>query len=150
MNFFQSVKIRLPRPFSVAAEYVVNRDLKKIFERDPDLDRLRSLIEEVRRWSLKIDATMAGFVVSSWLADSMEKLLTHPEVTDVLERIDDVMETLKPLSLSLDLWKAQNIYFSIGKEHFASMNERARRGGGSAASWVDLFLKLGKYLHVKI
>jgi alpha-amylase/alpha-mannosidase (GH57 family) len=150
MNFFHSVKIRLPRPFSVAAEYVVNRDLKKIFEGDPDLDRLRSLMEEVHRWSIKIDATMAGFLVSSWLADSMEKLLTHPEVTEILERIDDVMEILKPLSLSLTLWKAQNIYFSIGKEHFAAMNERARREGDPAARWVEHFLKMGKYLHVKI
>jgi hypothetical protein len=150
MNFFHSVKIRIPRPFSVAAEYVVNRDLKEIFEGDPELDRLRSLMEEVHRWSIRIDATTAGFVVSSWLAESMEKLLSHPEVAEVLERIDDVMETLKPLSLPLDLWKAQNIYFSLGKEHFASMNERAQREGGSAARWVECFLKLGRYLHVKI
>ncbi len=49
MNFYHSLGLRLPRPFSVAAEYIINRDLKRIFETDIDLEKLGKLMKDIRK-----------------------------------------------------------------------------------------------------
>ena len=60
------------------------------------------------------------------------------------------METLKPLPLPLNLWKAQNIYFSISQSFFKEMKERENEGDESSRQWVECFTKLGDNLHVKV
>ena len=151
MNFFHSLNIPLPKPFSSTAEFILTVDLKKIFENgDIDLEKLVRLIDEAKRWAIKIDVTTVGFVVSSWVSSIMEKLNEQPENVQLFETIDEIMGAIKPLSLSLDLWKAQNIYFSISRNFYNSMKEKAERGDTQAEHWVDDFLKLGEYLHIKI
>ena len=80
----------------------------------------------------------------------MKKLYQQPEDLRLFEKIDNAMEVLKPLSLSLDLWKAQNDYFSKGKNFYNTMKEKAEKGDSFAKSWVEYFLKLGYYLNVKV
>jgi hypothetical protein len=152
MNFFHGLNIPLPRPFSSAAEYILNADLKKNFENGENLDieKLSKLIDEAKRWSIRIDITTVGFVVSSWLNAIMERLTEQPEDIQLFDKIDSAMEALKPLSLSLDLWKAQNIYFSMGRNFYDTMKEKATNGYDVAQRWLECFRKLGYYLHVKV
>lgn len=152
MNFFHSLHIRLPRRFSAAAEYILNTDLEKIFKEEEDLDveKLKKLIDDAERWPIKIDTTTIGFVASSWINSLMERLYQQPEDIELFEKIDNTLEVLKPLSLSLDLWKAQNIHFSISRDFYNTMKERSENGDKLAERWVEDFLKLGHYLHVKV
>ncbi len=151
MNFYHSLQQRLPRPFSSAAEYILNTDLKKIFEEENiDVEKLKRLIEEAKRWSTKIDTTTIGFIASSWVNSIMEKLDKKPKDIELLEKINNTMELSTPLSLSLDLWKAQNIYFSIGRSYYKTMKEKAAKRDNFAQRWLKGFLKLGYYLHVRI
>ncbi len=152
MNFFQSLHIQLPKPLYVAAEYVINTDLKRIFgdEWHLDLEKLQKLIDETERWTVKIDTTTIGFVASSWVNSLMEKAHQQIEDIQIFEKIEKVLKILKPLSLSLDLWNAQNLYFSMGKTFYSNMQEKAAGGDASAKKWLEAFRKLGYYLHVKI
>ncbi len=80
----------------------------------------------------------------------MEKLNKNPKDIELLEKINDTLEISTPLSLSLDLWKAQNIYFSIGRSYYKTMKEKAAKSDNFAQRWLEGFLKLGYYLHVRI
>lgn len=60
------------------------------------------------------------------------------------------MMSLSSLSVELDLWKAQNAYFSITKKLYRSMQERAEKGVDLAKRWIELFHRLGDRLHVKV
>jgi ABC-type microcin C transport system permease subunit YejB len=80
----------------------------------------------------------------------MEKLSDQPENLDMIKQIHDTLEVLDPLSLSLDLWKAQNIYFSISKNLYISMKDKASKNNEPADIWVNGFIKLGHYLQIKI
>ena len=68
----------------------------------------------------------------------------------LLENINDVLDAATPLALPLDLWKAQNIYFSIGRKLHGSMKEKAGKNDSAAKEWLEAFLRLGHDLHVKI
>ena len=150
MNFYHSLRHQLPRPFISAAEYILNTDLKKIFEEDIEVERLRKLIDETKRWSIQLDTTTIGFIASSWVNSIMERLIEQPEEIRLFEKVDDTLEALTPLFLPLDLWKAQNIYLSIGRNYLEAMQEKASNKDSFAEKWVELFRKLGFYLHVKI
>jgi hypothetical protein len=151
MNTFHGLHIKLPRPFFVATEYILNEDMKQLFkDASLDVDSLGKLINEAEKWNIKIDTTTLSYVVSSWLNTIMDKIRKQPEGLQLFEMIDKTLEIVKPLSLSLDLWKAQNNYFSLWNNAYSSMKDKAEKGDSFAGSWVENFLKLGYYLNVKV
>ena len=151
MGFYHNLQQRLPRPFYSAAEYTLNIDLKKIFEDDDlDIERLNRLIEESKKWDVNLDKTTIGYIAGSWLNSLMEKLSGKPDDIMIFSQIENAMDAISPLYLSIDLWKAQNEYFSTGKDHYETMKKKAENGDNLARQWIDGFIKLGTYLHVKI
>jgi alpha-amylase/alpha-mannosidase (GH57 family) len=150
MNYYYSLQDRLPRPLLSAAEYTLDTDLKKTFNGEVDVEKLGRLIEEIKRWSINVDTTTIGFIAGSWVHSIMERLNERPEEIRLFELVENTLEALTPLNLQLNLWKAQNIYFSIGKKHFAGMKKKAGSGDTFSLGWVAAFSKLGYYLHVKI
>lgn len=150
MNYYHSLQNRLPRPLLSAAEYTLNTDLKRILDKEADVEKLRRLIEEIKRWSINVDSTTVGFIASSWVHSVMKKLIAQPNEIRLLEMVKDTLEALTPLHLSLNLWEAQNIYFSIGKKLYDNMKMKAEEGDSFSAGWRDAFSNLGLYLHVKI
>jgi len=151
MNFYQNLQHRVPRPFLSAAEYIINTDIKRIFEKeDLDIEKLKKMIDEIKRWSIKIDSVTIGFTASTWINSIMQRLSENREDMSLFEKIDKVLELLKSLSLPLNLWNAQNFYFAIGKSILSRMKEAAQKGDESAQAWVEGFSKLGYYLYVKV
>ena len=148
MNFYENLRHQIPRPFMAAAEYIINSDLKKMFEEELfDKVRLNRLIDEANRWSIRIDSTTMGFKVSEWINTKMENFRAKPNRTELPERINEALETLEPLSLSLNLWKAQNIYFAISQDFLKAMKEK---GDDHSRQWIECFIKLGNNLNVKV
>ena len=151
MNTFHGLHIKLPRPFFVATEYILNEDMKQLFKDSSlDVDSLEKLINEAEKWNIKIDTTTLSYVVSLWLNTIMDKIYKQSEDLQLFEMIDKTLEIVKPLSLSLDLWRAQNNYFSLWNNVYSSMKDKAEKGDSSAGNWVESFLKLGFYLNVKV
>jgi alpha-amylase/alpha-mannosidase (GH57 family) len=151
MNFYNSLQQKLPRPFLAAADYIINSDLKKIFEEDSlDIEKLKRLIEETDRWAIRIDKETIGFKATSWINTSMEKLLSEPEDTELLLLIEDTMKNLESLKLSLNIWHVQNIYFDISRKYGDEMRRESTQGDQAAREWTEGFQRLGLYLHVKI
>jgi hypothetical protein len=57
---------------------------------------------------------------------------------------------LSSLSAGPDLWKTQNIYFTIGKKLYGPLKNKADGGDDLARRWVEVFSQLGSQLHVKV
>jgi hypothetical protein len=151
MNFLQGVQMPVPKPLAVAADYVINSDIRRIFEDEElNLERFENLIKEAKRWSFDIDKKTIGFVATSWINSLMEKLKQPQDGKPLFEKMEKVLELLKSLSVEPDLWKAQNTCFSIGKSLFKEMQEKAARGDEFAKSWVEVFQQLCVRLHVKV
>lgn len=151
MSFLQSLQMPLPKPLTVAAEYIVNLDLKRIFEEeDLNTEKLQSLINETKKWSLEIDKGTIGFVANSWINSLIERINQQPEEIPLFKKIESALKLLISLSVELDLWEAQNAYFSIGKKLYDPMKEKAEKGDDFAKRWIEVFHQLGSQLHVKI
>ena len=152
MNFLHGLQIPLPRHFFIAAEYLLNIDIKNFFfeKEDLDVEKLKKLISEIQKWSIKIDKTTIEFVASSWITSLVERLYQQPRDLQLFKKIENTLEILKPLSLSFDFWRSQNKYFSIGKNFYISMKEKAANGDSFAKRWLENFINLGNYLNIKV
>ena len=151
MNIFHGLNMKIPRPFFAATEYILNTDLKEIFDHeDLNVKRLKKLIDEAGKWSVTIDKTTLEFSVSTWINTQMKMLKRRPGNTMLFKKIDKTLQIVKPLSLTLDFWLAQNTYYSIGIDLFNTMKLDASKGNKRAEEWIEDFLKLGGDLKVKI
>lgn len=152
MQAMNEMRVPLPKSLAIPMEYILNLNLRKLLESEElDIDRIERLIADVGRWSVELDKATLGFIATQRVNALIERLFQTPEDLHLLETVEAAIRTLDNLHLGLDVWKAQNIYFSIGKQQiFNGMRERVLRGDAAAEKWVKLFNNLGNYLHVRI
>lgn len=149
MHVMDELRIPLPKPFAYTAEFILNTDLRRLLEKEElDLDQLQKGISEFKKWHFELDKSTLSFVATSKINALMERFARKPEDLSLMENIEATLKILGALPLELDLWKAQNVYFSIGKELLSRRCKEAENDP-AARRWVELFDCLGGYLHVK-
>lgn len=151
MNFLSSINIPIPKPIFLAVEHIINVDMKRAFEKEEvDTEKLKRLILESNRWGIHLDKAAIEYNISLWVTSLMEKVTQDPMNSSLFLKVTYVLEALESLSLNLNFWKAQNMYFAL-KEHLRSeMEERAKKGDGSANEWLEAFNSFGDKLGIKI
>lgn len=151
MNFLHEIRYPIPTPFSLAAEYIINSDLKKNFHNSNlNLEKLQDLIEQTNKFSFKLDKEGLQYVAGKWIISRMEILSEKYDDISLMERVINSIQLLETLGLQLDLWKAQNIYFIISKTLLENKNIQAEKGDINSQKWINLFKDLGAHLHIKI
>jgi alpha-amylase/alpha-mannosidase (GH57 family) len=149
MEGIRELQIPLPEALAAPAAFVVNADLRRLIEQDGlDVEGLRQAVEECRRWSFKPDKAGLGFAASRRIGDMMAKLEANPGDSKLLQAVVAVFEVLKPLALDLDLWKSQNIYFSLSRRDYRETRQKAGRGEAGGKNWLASFDALGGFLGV--
>ena len=150
-NFLHGLGIPLPKPFRVAAEQTINTDLRRVFENeDGDGERLKHLIEDIKKWTIQIDWALVELVFGSWVNGQIEKLTEESDGLSRMGKIRNALELIGQLLKTPNLWKAQNRYFSLKERLYAKMLGRADNGEEFAKNWVEGFRQLGKDLRIKI
>jgi alpha-amylase/alpha-mannosidase (GH57 family) len=151
MNFLQGLQMPIPKPLAVAAEYVINSDLKKTLENGQwNVEKMENLVKEAKKWSLEIDKETIGYVATALINSFMESLSHQPEEMALLQKVEDVLKFLNLLSIEVEQWKAQNICFSIGRGVHKEIHERAEKGDDTAKSLNEVFHQVCSHLKVNI
>ncbi|UCF72149.1 MAG: DUF3536 domain-containing protein [Deltaproteobacteria bacterium] len=150
MQVMREMRIPLPEAFASATELIVGTDIRQEFQKEElDFERIEKLVEETKRWFLELEGKDLGFVASQKINSLMEQISKAPENIFIFDAVGHIFRVLTALNLQLDLWKAQNIYFSLGKERYGEMEERTAKGDQAAQRWLEHFHRLGDSLHVK-
>ncbi len=151
MNFFLSLNIPISRSFKGAAEHVINMELKGLLEaEDIDMERLAQLISEVKKWSLDIDLDAISYIATKRINHMMDEFSQRYEDIEFINKIEEILKLLNSMALRLNLYKAQNVYFSSGRSILKDMKERAVKGDIISRRWIESFRKLGYYLQVRV
>ena len=150
MQIKNEIRLPLPRTLITVVEFILNRDLCDILEQENiNIERLQSIVDEMKRWAFKRDQGNFGFVASQKISELMKRLEQQPKNIALVETIEAVLNTINQLTLDIDLWKAQNIYFAIGKQHYSERKQQAKVDE-LARKWIKSFERLGAILQVKI
>jgi hypothetical protein len=128
---------------------VVTDRLKKLLtDGGQDLLTLRGLINEVERLSLKLDDPTLGLAAGEKIARQMSKLAKAPANLAFLITINETIELLQQLPISIDLWQAQNTYYTICRQLCPTLRNAYDRGNTTSSEWFEQFQQLGHSLNV--
>jgi len=141
--------IPVPKVFEMTVEFVLNRDFVDIIKGAVDIKRLDAWVHEIKRWPFMRNNNFVSFEASRKIDSLMQDFARHPKQNELMVTICDILRILKNLSLDLDLWRSQNIYFSMSRSLLTMMQNKAQEGDHKATEWVALFTDLGNYLKIR-
>ncbi len=144
MQAMQEMRSPLPRELSAAGEIVVSSKLRRLMHQDSletRPDDLKALVEDIRRFSLPIDAPAIGLEASDRIKGLMERIRGNPRDVALIEATARLLEILRDLPLGLDLGKAQNIYYELCRDCCAD--------GEGQQEWRAAFDRLGVDLYIQ-
>jgi len=151
MRFLSELGNPIPRSFHSAAEFILNIELRKAVSGDSlDLERIKSLMDEIQIWKSELDVEGLGYFSQQTLEKMMVRLVAAPEDIDFLKELRAAAETLRTLPFRPDLWKVQNIYNEMLKSTYPDFQQRAQKGDKAAGEWLEQFISLGQQLSIRV
>jgi alpha-amylase/alpha-mannosidase (GH57 family) len=147
MGFIVDVGARMPRVLSVTAEFVLNAELRKEFEKDsPSPENVRMILDAAERDGVALDGTTLGYVMKRRLDAMGDELAVYPH-TQSLERYREILDVVRSLPFEVDLWKLQNTFYQLLQTIYPEIangeDEQSRR-------WARDFAALGEALGVNV
>ena len=151
MRFLIAQDLPLPRAFRMAAEFVLNRDLRQTLSTPAvDLERARSLLEEAESTRVQLDREGLSYAVGKSLEQVAYELLEQPHDVSVLQAWSDLATLTSQLPFDVNLWKSQNVFYELLNTVYPAVRERAEAGDEEARRWAELFTALGDQLAVVV
>jgi len=151
IQFLRDLGVPLPKAIATAAEFALNGLLRHELESDSmDVERVRSLMEQVRTARVNLDDTTLEFAARGALERLLKQFADEPENTEVLGRIEGRLELARSLPFQVVLWCPQNIWFDMRRNVFDGFAQRAAAGDAAAAAWVERFQALGRSLAAQV
>ncbi len=151
MQAVHDMNVPIPDYFSLALRVITRADILEALESDPvDLTSLQNAIDTVHAWSLDIDRVTLGFRFGRRLNSLVEGWNDEIDNVERLETILSLLQASESLSLSLNLWRAQCILFTIARDRFEEMQTLKSEGSDSARRWINLVNQLSTHLKVRI
>lgn len=151
MRFLVDADAPVPRALCMAAELVLQNELKRRLEEDElDPEQIQDLLQEARGVGITLDPTPLEFSYRRSLERSAARLREHPEDVEILGRVTDVLKLQDDLPFSVNLRTIQNIGYDLRESFFTPMRERAEHGDEQARAWVDAFVRMGTKLGVRL
>ena len=151
MRFLSELGNPIPKSFQSAAEFILNSGLRKAVSGDSlDLERIRSILDEIRTWKVELDTEGLSYLLQWTLERMMARLVTTPEDIDFLKELLAAAEMLHLLPFPVDLWKVQNLYHEMLKSIYPEFQTRGQQGDKAAQEWLSRFVSLGQQLSIRI
>ncbi len=143
LRFLHEIRMPIPRTLAVPVELVLVGEFRALLEADlPRPAELRRLAEEVEKLEIPLDEPMLDLAAGRQLERQMEKLDRAPGNLALMLTLCETLEMLQGLPIRPDLWRAQNLYWSIHQSHHPLY--LARRD----EEWLGSFRRLGDCLKV--
>jgi alpha-amylase/alpha-mannosidase (GH57 family) len=145
----------LPKSLAMTAEFTVNANLRRLLESEsPDEVQLENQLAEVRRWGIELDRASLGFAASANVRRMMEKVVSNDparldEDVALLRAIEAVVGAARSLGLDLDVWRAQNLHYTLAEREYARVEAEAEGGDAAARAWLEHYEKVGRLLQIK-
>ena len=137
MRFVADMGMPQPRIFQVTAEFVINTEMRRAFERDEfDLVRVAMLLEAARRDNVTLDGSGLGYSLRQALERMMRRLLEEPNLP-LVQKINAAISLVRMLPFEVSLWRVQNDCYR-GLQRL-----RANANAGVLHAWEELARNLG-------
>jgi len=139
MRFFAELGVPPPKALSVAAEVVLNGNLRRALVHEPiDPETIDNLLEKAIAEGVPLDEASLAYAARESLNAKAERFFESPENLELLEELRRSVAVMPSLPFEVDLWKVQNLYFLFLTDSAA----------GSSA-FQESFRALGEQLSIR-
>ena len=150
MQAMKEMNISFPKPFGSTIEFILDRDLYSLLEdKELNLEQMGRVVDEITRWSCEIDRAKLSYIASKKISGLMEKLSCTPEAVPFMQTIIELLDKLAILSLEIDLWEAQNTFFTLREKCYENMMRESTQKDQNVKDWLHYFTRLGRYLNIQ-
>jgi len=151
MRLHTDLGIPLPRALNVAAEFDLNLQLKRAFEReDLPIGLIESLLKKARNETVNLDGPSLSYTLKKSIERLVDRFVTQPDSLEILRRLEVVASLVRQLPFDVDLWTMQNAYYRMRELMIPDFESLAQQGDESARVWLDEFDRLGKKLSMRL
>jgi hypothetical protein len=148
LRFLKEMDQPAPEVLRMTAAFVLNTDLKRAFAADPmDGVQISVLLELVKREAVQLEEAGVAFAARNSLDRLMRRLQREPRNPDLLEQANVLAGILRTLPFAVDLWNAQNIFYSLLQTEFPAVRSQQ---DAAARTWMERFAALGEKLQVAV
>lgn len=147
MAFLHEAGMPVPAAFSAAAAFTLNLEMKKAFsEENIDSEKVKALLEEIRRWDVQIESIDLEFTLRRTGEALIAELQRAPSDLSLLNNVQAMVGLLRSAPFEVNFWQIQNTYFKMAKTLYEKFAQDALNGNSEAAEWVEAFKRTGDLL----
>ncbi|MHB1126372.1 MAG: DUF3536 domain-containing protein [Bacillota bacterium] len=147
MRFLKDLGIPLPHALQCAADFYLNVNLRRSFEKDtPDFERIGTLLRRAMTFDVKLDGEGMGYVLEKTLERVAGKLQESPKDLSLLENLNKLTGLARALPFEVDLRELQNIYYTLLHSDYPAFKAKDE---DNARVWVEQFANLGERLKME-
>ncbi len=147
LRFLSQSGMPRPQALMLAAEFVVNEDLRQVLQAETfDEERLRELLEQAKDDEVPLHGPELGYLASQSWKRALLRVQQNPGDLTALTAALERTAVLHTLPFEVNLWQAQNIWNTL--LHSASPPEHVRALQDPA--WLESFLELGRRLDLQV
>ena len=151
IRFLEDSKSPLPRALSMAAEFVLNADLKRAVTLQPlEPNKIKALLEQVELSDSPLEKETLEYGFRKTLEDMADNLAQDPTNLPLLEILDSALALLRDLPFQVNLWTLQNFCYHILQSTYPGQLKSADQGDENGTRWVQVFSSLAQKLSLKI
>lgn len=137
--------VAVPEVYKNAVQYVLNVDLKKLFQGGSlEINQLNKILNEFQKWNISLmDENAFKLAASERIFEEIRMIDKIGISLNKLQALNEVLVILNQMKIKLNVWKSQTLYFDMLKQ----FENRLR--SYPDAEWKREFYKLGHLLNVK-
>ncbi len=139
MYFVRSLGMPLPNRFRMAADFILNTDLRRTMESRPlDLTRIRAMVEETNRLGVEVDGATLEFALRGTIEAIAADFARNPRESKLMEEFAGAVGLARSLPFEVQLWNAQNVWHDLLLNLYPKLRD--------SAEWSEAFRALGRQL----
>lgn len=148
MRFLLDSGVPMPRALRLAAEFVVNLELRRLLEID-DLDEpaLRRMIDAARDYALELDKPSLSYAGQRAMERRGFDLLESPDDFSLLRECDRVLAVIETMPFEVNFWTTQNVFYTLLRTRYP---QTVARGDEQAQRWAQKFREMCTRLRIRV
>jgi len=151
MRFLKDSGAPPPKALYAAAEFVLNADLRRAFQKEefnPEL--IDTLLGGSKSEGISLDEETLEYALRKSLEGMIGGLFASPKELGLLKKVNEAVGMLRSLPFQVNLWKVQNTFYDLLQTVYPELRAKADQGDKRARKWVGHFSTLGEKLSVRV
>lgn len=141
VRFLHEIRMPVPPELARPVETALKGQMRRLLQTEaPDLNEIRRLAEEMGKVGVTLEQSGLVRLAGVRLNEGIERLSRQPDNLPLLTWLVEFLDLFRELPLDIDLWQAQNTFFSLYRPALSQVSEET----------LDPFCTLGRKLRIKV